>query len=55
LEEEQKTLYALFADFSFYQKSPEEKAKAEARSEELSSELDKANLRWEYLENLSDL
>ncbi|MFH0854974.1 MAG: ATP-binding cassette domain-containing protein [Candidatus Omnitrophota bacterium] len=55
LEEEQKSLYALFADISFYQKSPEERARAEARCAELSAGLDKANLRWEYLENLSDL
>ncbi len=52
MEEEQKALYALFADLNFYQKSPEERAQAEARSEELSSELDKANQRWEYLETL---
>ncbi|MBU2035515.1 MAG: ATP-binding cassette domain-containing protein [Candidatus Omnitrophica bacterium] len=55
LEEEQKAFYALFGDLSFYQKSPEEIAKAKARSEELTSELDKANQRWEYLENLSIL
>ncbi len=53
LEEEQKTLYALFADLSFYQKSPKERVQAEAHSEELSVELEKANDRWEYLENLS--
>jgi ATP-binding cassette subfamily F protein uup len=53
LEAEQNALYALFADLNFYQRSPEEIAKAKARSEELSSELDKANQRWEYLENLS--
>ncbi|MFA5232010.1 MAG: ATP-binding cassette domain-containing protein [Candidatus Omnitrophota bacterium] len=52
MEEEQKALYALFADLNFYQKSPEERAQAEARSEELSLELDKANQRWEYLETL---
>jgi len=52
MEEEQKALYALFADLNFYQKSSEERAQAEARSEELSSELDKANQRWEYLEIL---
>jgi len=53
LEEEQKAFYALFADLNFYQKSPEEITKARARSEEISVELDKANQRWEYLENLS--
>ena len=53
MEEEQKALYALFADLSFYQKSPEERAKAEKRSDELSSEIDKATHRWEYLETLS--
>jgi len=53
LEEEQKVLYALFADLNFYQKSPEERAKAEKRSDELSLEIDKANQRWEYLETLS--
>jgi len=55
LEEEQNALYALFADIGFYQKSPEERAKAESRSAELSVEIDQANLRWEYLETLSDL
>ena len=54
LEEEQKALYAIFADISFYQKTPEERVQAEARSEQLSAELDKANQRWEYLENLSE-
>lgn len=53
LEEEQKALYVLFADPNFYQRSPEEIAQTKARSEELSCELDKANQRWEYLENLS--
>jgi ATP-binding cassette subfamily F protein uup len=52
LEEEQKGFYALFADLNFYQKSPEDIAKARARSEEISVELDKANQRWEYLENI---
>ena len=53
LEEEQKALYVLFADLNFYQRSPEEIALTRARSEELSGELDKANQRWEYLENIS--
>ncbi|MFH1397280.1 MAG: ATP-binding cassette domain-containing protein [Candidatus Omnitrophota bacterium] len=53
LEEEQKALYTLFVDLNFYQKSPGEIAKAKSRSEELTSELEKANQRWEYLENLS--
>jgi ABC transport system ATP-binding/permease protein len=53
MEEEQNALYALFADLNFYQRSPEEIAKAKSRSEELSNELDQANQRWEYLENLS--
>ncbi|MCX5708983.1 MAG: ATP-binding cassette domain-containing protein, partial [Candidatus Omnitrophica bacterium] len=50
LEEEQNALYTLFADLNFYQRSPEEIAKAKARSEEISGELEKANQRWEYLE-----
>jgi ATP-binding cassette subfamily F protein uup len=54
LEEEQNALYAQFADISFFQKTPAERAQAKARSEELSSELDKSNQRWEYLENLSE-
>jgi ATP-binding cassette subfamily F protein uup len=53
IEEEQKTLYSLLADFNFYQRSPEEIAQAKARSEELSCQLAKASQRWEYLENLS--
>ena len=55
LEEEQKGFYALFADLNFYQKSPEDIAKARARSEEISVELDKANQRWEYLESIADI
>ncbi|MDO8662886.1 MAG: ATP-binding cassette domain-containing protein [Candidatus Omnitrophota bacterium] len=55
LEAEQKALYALFADISFYQKTPTERAQAESRSEALSTEIDQATQRWEYLENLSDL
>ncbi len=54
LEAEQKALYALFADISFYQKAPAERAQVEARSEALSTELDQANQRWEYLESLSE-
>jgi len=54
IEAEQKELYALLADFNFYQKDPAEIAKTEARSEFLSNELEKAYARWENLEELSE-
>ena len=53
IEVEQKEIYALLADFNFYQKDPAEIAKTEARSEFLSNELEKVYARWEYLEELS--
>ncbi|MCX5698425.1 MAG: ATP-binding cassette domain-containing protein [Candidatus Omnitrophica bacterium] len=54
IEAEQRQIYALLADFNFYQKDPAEIAKTEARSEFLSKELEKAYARWEYLEELSE-
>ena len=54
MEAEQKEIYALLADFNFYQKDPAEVAKTKARSEFLSNELAKAYARWEYLEELSE-
>ena len=54
LEEEQKMLYSLFADFSFYQRDPSEISQAKARSSSLSEELQKAYQRWEYLEELAE-
>ncbi len=53
IEAEQKEIYALLADFNFYQKDSAEIAKTKARSEFLSNELEKAYERWEYLEELS--
>ena len=53
MEVEQKQVYALLADFNFYQKGPEEIAKTEARLEFLSNEIEKAYARWEYLEELA--
>ena len=53
IEAEQKEIYALFADFNFYEKDSAEIAKTKARSEFLSNELEKAYQRWEYLEELS--
>jgi len=53
IETEQKQIYALLADFNFYQKDPAEIAKTKARLEFLSRELEKAYERWEYLEELS--
>jgi ATP-binding cassette subfamily F protein uup len=52
IEAEQKKIYALLADFNFYQKDSAEIAKTKARSEFLSNELEKAYERWEYLEEL---
>jgi ATP-binding cassette subfamily F protein uup len=54
LEEEQKALYGLLGDLSFYQRGPAEIAQTKARSEELSATLEEANQRWEYLEELSE-
>jgi ATP-binding cassette subfamily F protein uup len=51
IEAEQKEIYALLADFNFYQKDPAEIAKTKARSEFLSDELEKAYERWGYLED----
>jgi ABC transport system ATP-binding/permease protein len=51
IEAEQKDIYALLADFNFYQKDPAEIAKTRARSEFLSGKLEKAYERWEYLEH----
>jgi ATP-binding cassette subfamily F protein uup len=53
MEVEQKQIYALLADFNFYQKDSAEIAKTEARLKFLSNELEKAYARWEYLEELS--
>jgi ATP-binding cassette subfamily F protein uup len=55
IEAEQKEIYALLADFNFYQKDSAEIAKTKARSEFLSNELEKAYERWEYLEELEVL
>jgi len=52
IEVEQKQIYALLADYNFYQKDPEEIAKTKARSEFLSKELEKAYERWGYLDEL---
>ena len=54
IETEQKEIYALLADYNFYQKDPAEIAKTKTRSEFLSNELEKAYERWEYLEELSN-
>jgi len=53
LEAEQKEIYALLADFNFYQKDPAEIKKTESRSEFLSAELEKAYARWDDLEELA--
>jgi ATP-binding cassette subfamily F protein uup len=53
LEAEQKELYALLADFAFYQKDPEEVERVRTRSAALSEEIPKAYERWEYLEGLA--
>jgi len=53
IEAEQEGIYALLADYNFYQKDSAEIEKTRARSEFLSNELEKAYERWEYLEELS--
>lgn len=50
LEEEQKMLYSMLADYSFYQRDPAEISQAKARSASLSEELQEAYQRWDYLE-----
>ncbi len=52
MEEEQKELYRLLADFAFYQGDPAEVARVRARSVALSEELAQAYSRWEYLETI---
>jgi len=54
LEEEQKMLYSLLADFSFYQRDPVEISQTKARSALLSEELQKAYERWDYLAELAE-
>ncbi len=53
LESEQKEIYTLLTDINFYQKDPNQIIKAKARLAALEIELEEANGRWEYLENLS--
>jgi ATP-binding cassette subfamily F protein uup len=54
LETEQKTLYSLFADLTFYQRDPAEINQTKARSVSLSEELQKAYERWDYLAELAE-
>ncbi len=54
IETEQKEIYALLADFNFYQQDATQVAKTKARSEFLSNELNKAYERWERLQAISD-
>ncbi|MBI4706399.1 MAG: ATP-binding cassette domain-containing protein [Candidatus Omnitrophica bacterium] len=54
LEEEQKNLYSLFADISFYQRDPAEISQAKDRSASLSEQLQKAYERWDYLAELAE-
>jgi ATP-binding cassette subfamily F protein uup len=54
LEEEQKALSGLLADFSFYQRDPGEISQTKARSASLSEELQKAYERWDYLAELAE-
>jgi ATP-binding cassette subfamily F protein uup len=54
IEEEQEAIYSLLADFNFYQRDLAEIERAKARSVSLSDELQKAYLRWEYLEELAE-
>ncbi|MBU4414773.1 MAG: ABC transporter ATP-binding protein, partial [Proteobacteria bacterium] len=50
LESEQKEIYRLLADGTFYQKDPKKIAQAKARLKSLDVELQAAFARWEYLE-----
>ena len=54
LEEEQKALYTMFADLSYYGKDPAEISKDKARSASLSEELQKTYERWDYLAELAE-
>jgi len=53
LEIEQEHLFALLADFNFYQKNPTEAARTKARSESLKKEILDAYARWEYLDGIN--
>ncbi|MFH1258234.1 MAG: ATP-binding cassette domain-containing protein [Elusimicrobiota bacterium] len=53
LELEEKAIYDLFADSSFYQKVPKKIVEAKARLAILKTELQTAQERWLYLDNLS--
>lgn len=53
LEQEQENIFALLADFTFYQRDPFEVAKTKKRSEALKNEILAVYDRWEYLEALS--
>jgi len=54
MEAEQKEIYALLADFNFYNKDSAQIQKTKARSEFLLDELEKAYERWKYLEELKN-
>jgi len=54
LEAEQKALYSLFADLTFYQRDPAEISQTKARSAALSEELQKSYERWDYLAELAE-
>lgn len=49
IEAEQKKIFNLFADASFYQKNAEEVAKTKSRSKFLAEEVKKLYERLEYL------
>jgi ATP-binding cassette subfamily F protein uup len=53
LETEQKNLYQVMSDPSFYQQAGDEIASAKARLEALEQEIETACLRWEELESLN--
>ena len=54
LETEQKQIYALLTDVSFYQKDPKDIAATKARLKAIDDELQAAYQRWEFLENLQE-
>lgn len=55
MEAQQKEMYVLLADPNFYKQSPDQIVKTNTRLAVLSSELEKAYQRWEYLEKLSNM
>ena len=53
LETEQENLYAVVSEPLFYKKEKEEIAAVKARMEQVASEIDRAYMRWEWLDAIA--